>query len=316
MSFLKSIFGRPKTKQQFAKMPTMSKEQLSVLGQILKASRAPIAEAQKGLSRFDPGTRAIERDLARFEPGARAAERGLVAFEPRARAAERGFAAFAPAQSPEADRMAQEAAAGYQQFLPGGGGGQPIVQAALNRFQQQTLPSIMQAYGSGAKTSSALNQALAAGAANLNTDLAAQLAGMQLTAASGLGGLSGQQSRLGLDRSAQEIAALQGLAGTSLGRSEQELRGLQSLAGTGLGRSEQELRALQTAGGLGADRARLQLGASGELGRLGLGQLSAGLGVSPFSYAQRSNPLWKDLTLGAVGAGGQVFGGALAGGYF
>lgn len=92
----------------------------------------------------------------------------------------------------------QEAAAeGYKQFLPGGGGGQPIIDAAQQRFQQQTIPSIMNAYGSGAKSSSALNQALAAGGANLNSDIAAQLAQMQLSAAQGLGGMGGQQSALG-----------------------------------------------------------------------------------------------------------------------
>lgn len=89
------------------------------------------------------------------------------------------------------------AAEGFKQFLPGGGGGEAIAQAAQSRFQQQTLPSIMNAFGSGAKSSSALNQALAAGAANLNTDLASQLAQMQLSAASGLGSLGGAQAQLG-----------------------------------------------------------------------------------------------------------------------
>lgn len=91
-----------------------------------------------------------------------------------------------------------QAAEGYRQFLPGGGGGEAIAQAAQNRFQQQTLPSILNAYGSGAKSSSALNQALAAGASNLNTDIASQLAQMQLQAASGLGALGGLQTSAGL----------------------------------------------------------------------------------------------------------------------
>lgn len=90
-----------------------------------------------------------------------------------------------------------EAAEGYRQFLPGGGGGKAIADAANQRFQQQTIPSIMNAFGSGAKTSSALNQALAAGAANLNTDIAAQLAQMQLQASQGMGGLASQQAQLG-----------------------------------------------------------------------------------------------------------------------
>ena len=91
----------------------------------------------------------------------------------------------------------QSAAQGFKQFLPGGGGGEAIANAAQQRFQQQTIPSIMNAFGSGAKSSSALNQALAAGAANLNTDLAAQLAQMQLSAAEGLGHLGSQQAGLG-----------------------------------------------------------------------------------------------------------------------
>ncbi len=91
----------------------------------------------------------------------------------------------------------QAAAEGYKQFLPGGGGGQAIANAAQQRYQQQTIPSIMNAYGSNAKGSSALNQALASSAANLNTDLASQLAQMQLYASGGLGNLGQGQGSLG-----------------------------------------------------------------------------------------------------------------------
>lgn len=69
------------------------------------------------------------------------------------------------------------------QFLPGGQGFAPIQAEAMRNFQQQTLPAIMNAYGSGAKSSSALNQALAGAGQNLNTALASQLAQMQLGAA-------------------------------------------------------------------------------------------------------------------------------------
>jgi hypothetical protein len=69
------------------------------------------------------------------------------------------------------------------QFLPGGQGFAPIQAEAMRNFQQQTLPSIMNAYGSGAKSSSSLNQALAGAGQNLNTALASQLAQMQLGAA-------------------------------------------------------------------------------------------------------------------------------------
>lgn len=91
----------------------------------------------------------------------------------------------------------QAAAQGFMQFLPGGGGGEAIAKAAQQRFQQQTVPSILNMFGNGAKSSSGLNQALAAGASNLNTDIAAQLAQMQLQAAQGLGGLGSQQGQLG-----------------------------------------------------------------------------------------------------------------------
>lgn len=90
----------------------------------------------------------------------------------------------------------QAAAEGYKQFLPGGGGGQAITNAANQNFQQQTIPSILNSFGQGSKGSSALNQALAAGGANLNTDLASQLAQMQLQASNGLGQLGSQQSAL------------------------------------------------------------------------------------------------------------------------
>jgi hypothetical protein len=89
------------------------------------------------------------------------------------------------------------AAEGFMQFLPGGGGGKAISDAAHQRFEQQTVPSILGSFGAGSKGSSALNQALAGGAANLNSDIAAQLSQMQLQAAQGLGGLSQGQAQIG-----------------------------------------------------------------------------------------------------------------------
>jgi len=91
----------------------------------------------------------------------------------------------------------QGAAQGFNQFLPGGGGGKAITEQANKNFQQQTVPSILNAFGTGSKGSSSLNQALAAGASNLNTDLASMLSQMQLTAASGLGGLGQGQAQIG-----------------------------------------------------------------------------------------------------------------------
>lgn len=91
-----------------------------------------------------------------------------------------------------------QAAQTYQGFLPGGKGAEAITNQAQQNFQQQTIPSIMNAFGSGAKSSSALNQALAAGGANLNTDIASMLAQMQMGAAQGLGGLGAQAGQFGM----------------------------------------------------------------------------------------------------------------------
>lgn len=118
----------------------------------------------------------------------------------------------------------QGAAEGFKQFLPGGGGGQAITAQANKNFQQQTLPSILNAFGAGSKGSSALNQALAAGASNLNTDLASQLSQLQLNAASGLGGLGSNQASQGLGTPAFAYSPVQqpfwkqlALAGTQAG---------------------------------------------------------------------------------------------------
>lgn len=94
--------------------------------------------------------------------------------------------------------LINQAAQGYQQFLPGGGGGQPIIDDAMRRFQQQTIPQIKNAFGSDSKGSSALNQALGASGADLQSSLMAQLAQLQLGASQGLGNLQQGQQQLGL----------------------------------------------------------------------------------------------------------------------
>lgn len=90
------------------------------------------------------------------------------------------------------------AAEGFKQFLPGGGGGQAIKDAANQNYQQQTIPSILNAFGTGSKGSSSLNQALASSASNLNTNLGSQLAQMQLSASQGLGNIGSNQTQQGL----------------------------------------------------------------------------------------------------------------------
>ena len=92
-----------------------------------------------------------------------------------------------------------QAAAGYSQFLPGGGGGQPIIDQAMKNYQQRTIPSILNAFGSNSgRGSSGLNQALAGSASDLNTDLGSQLAQLQLSASQGLGQLGLGGGQLGL----------------------------------------------------------------------------------------------------------------------
>lgn len=97
--------------------------------------------------------------------------------------------------------LINQAAQGYQQFLPGGEGGQPIISDAMRRYQQQTIPQILNAFGSGGKGSSALNQALGASGADLQSSLMSQLAQMQLGAAQGLGNLQQGQQQIGLGTS-------------------------------------------------------------------------------------------------------------------
>jgi hypothetical protein len=94
----------------------------------------------------------------------------------------------------------QQSVEATRQFLPGGQGFAPIQAEAQRNFQQQTLPSIMNAYGSDAKSSSALNQALAGAGQNLNTALASQLAQMQLGAAGQGAQLAGMPQQMGFNQ--------------------------------------------------------------------------------------------------------------------
>lgn len=90
----------------------------------------------------------------------------------------------------------QQSVDATRQFLPGGQAFAPIQNEANRNFQQQTIPSILNAFGSGAKSSSSLNQALAGAGGNLNSGLASQMAQMQLGAANqgaNLAGLPFQQ---------------------------------------------------------------------------------------------------------------------------
>ena len=130
--------------------------------------------------------------------------------------------------------FAQQAAQGYSQFLPGGGGGEAIKAQAMRDYQQKTIPSILNAFGSGSKGSSSLNQALAGSAADLNTNLASQLSQMQLAAAQGLGSLGTQSQQQGLSTPGfaymqRHPPLWQQLLSTGVGSSGDILKGIGSL---------------------------------------------------------------------------------------
>lgn len=92
----------------------------------------------------------------------------------------------------------QAAAQGFNQFLPGGGGGEAIKEQAMRDYQQKTIPSILNAFGAGSKGSTSLNQALASSGADLNSNLGALLSQLQLSAAQGIGNLGATQQQQGL----------------------------------------------------------------------------------------------------------------------
>jgi hypothetical protein len=129
----------------------------------------------------------------------------------------------------QAQQNSQAAGEAYKSFLPGGTGAESITKAAQQRYNQQTLPSILNAYGTGNKGSSGLNQALASSASDLNTNIASQLAGMQLQAAGGLGGLGLGQGQIGSQSqfayAPQQQSFLQSLLLSLLGSGGQVARG-------------------------------------------------------------------------------------------
>lgn len=90
----------------------------------------------------------------------------------------------------------QAGAEGFQQFL-GPNAGQQYKDLANANFKQNTIPEIQNSFGAGSnsKNSSALNQALAAGATNLNTNIAAQTSQNALSAAGGLGAIGTAQTQ-------------------------------------------------------------------------------------------------------------------------
>lgn len=102
-----------------------------------------------------------------------------------------------------------QAGATFQKFLTPEGG-QAFTNQAMQNYRQNILPEIFNAYGSEAgKNSSALNQALAGSAANLNTDLMSLLSQLQLQSAQGLGNLGLHSGQLGLQGSIRSFAPRQ-----------------------------------------------------------------------------------------------------------
>lgn len=128
----------------------------------------------------------------------------------------------------------QASAEGYKQFLPGGGGGEPIKAQTMRDYQQQTIPSILNAFGQGSKGSTSLNQALASSGADLNTNLASMLSQLQLHAAQGLGNLGATQSGQGL--STPGFAYMQRQPPLWLQAVQGALQGGSQLAGPAIGK--------------------------------------------------------------------------------
>lgn len=98
----------------------------------------------------------------------------------------------------QAQGPTQQAQQAFASFLPGGAGAKALTDEAMRNYQQRTIPSILNALGTDSKGSSGLNQALAASASDLNSNIAAQLAQLQFGAAHGLAGIGQSQTQLGL----------------------------------------------------------------------------------------------------------------------
>lgn len=106
-----------------------------------------------------------------------------------------------------ANPIYQQAINATQGYLPGGAAYNPIVNQANRNFTEQTIPGIMNAFGTDNKGSSALNQALAHAGENLNSNIASQMAQTGLQASNQLGNLAMQPYNLGLTGSQQGLNA-------------------------------------------------------------------------------------------------------------
>lgn len=70
----------------------------------------------------------------------------------------------------------------------------PEIEAAQRNFSQSTAPQLLQQYGQGGKSSSALNQALSGAAGNLNTDIQARLNELALGYGQNIGEMNLQEN--------------------------------------------------------------------------------------------------------------------------
>lgn len=104
---------------------------------------------------------------------------------------------FADQSLANSSQFAGQAGSAFNKYLSPEGT-QGIQNQALNRYNQQILPSIMNQFGSSSKSSSALNQALAASGKDLTTDIQALIEQLGLTGAQGLGSLSASQGQQGI----------------------------------------------------------------------------------------------------------------------
>jgi hypothetical protein len=188
---------------------------------------------------------------------------------------------------------------------------EPIQKQALANYGQNTLPSIVNQYGSESKSSSALTQALAASRANLERDLHAQTSGLAAQYGSDI-------SRMNLAERARQQQMQYGTAAdifnakrqAAYGLNEQERANYEYLNNLNLGSA----RNLQGAGMYGAQAAfnPVKLGGSpgGASGLAqGIGGVAQGAGSA---YAAWQLAKWAGAGIAAPATGGTSLAAAAA----
>lgn len=164
--FLKKLFSNPVTNPAgyaYKKLKEKKAEDKAQKSQVAKGQKMAEKKEKMAAETFKMGQKGLEQTLA--GKGAPPSDLG------------------------EIMKRFQRAGQGAEQFF------QPIQDRAVRDFNQQTAPQIVSQYGQGAKSSSALNQALSAAAGNLSENIASNLATMKQNQATNLLNMS-QNSKL------------------------------------------------------------------------------------------------------------------------